>query len=67
MSATEIMQFIGNMGFPIFVAMYLLIRVEQKIEKLVLAFVDHTEAITRIMNELQLNNVAENKTHSTRK
>lgn len=41
--------FISNVGFPIFIAMFLLIRIESKIEKLVTAFVDLTESISRML------------------
>lgn len=41
--------FISNVGFPIFIAMFLLIRIESKFEKLVSAFVDLTESINKIL------------------
>lgn len=42
---------VSNVGFPIFIAMFLLIRVENKIDQLIGAFVDLTEAIGRLMDD----------------
>ena len=49
----ELISIISNVGFPIFIAMFLLIRVEQKIDTLVSAFVDLTEAITKLMDSAE--------------
>ena len=45
----EFIGIISNVGFPIFIAMFLLIRVETKIDQLIGAFVDLTESIGKIM------------------
>ena len=47
----EIVSIIKDIGFPIFVAMYLLARIEGKIDKLVAAFVDLTEAFTELAHQ----------------
>lgn len=49
----ELISIISNVGFPIFIAMFLLIRVEQKIDTLVSAFVDLTESITKLMDSAE--------------
>lgn len=46
----EFISVVSNVGFPIFIAMFLLIRVETKIDQLISAFVDLTESIGRMMD-----------------
>lgn len=41
--------FITNTGFPVFIAMYLLLRFDRKLDMLVAAFVDLTDALTSMM------------------
>lgn len=48
----EFVGILSNVGFPIFIAMFLLIRVENKIDQLIVAFVDLTEAIAGVMNHV---------------
>ena len=48
----ELIGIISNVGFPIFIAMFLLIRVENKIDQLISAFVDLTESITHMMDHV---------------
>lgn len=57
MSAIE--SFITNTGFPVFIAMYLLIRFDHKIDKLVVAFVDLTEAINGMLKVVAKQNHVE--------
>lgn len=49
---SEFEAFITNTGFPVFIAMYLLIRFDRKIDMLVGAFVDLTEALNGMMNHV---------------
>lgn len=46
----DFISIISNVGFPIFIAMFLLIRVENKIDKLIGAFVDLTDSINELIN-----------------
>lgn len=48
----DMISLIKDIGFPIFVAMYLLARIEGKIDKLVAAFVDLTEAFTDLTKQV---------------
>ena len=48
----ELISIVSNVGFPIFIAMFLLIRVEQKIDQLIGSFMDLTESITRMMDSV---------------
>ena len=45
----DFISIISNVGFPIFIAMFLLIRVENKIDKLIGAFVDLTDSINELI------------------
>ena len=47
----ELISIISNVGFPIFIAMFLLIRLETKIDQLVSAFIDLTETITQLVDD----------------
>lgn len=49
----ELISIISNVGFPIFIAMFLLIRLETKIDQLVSAFIDLTESINQLLDEKQ--------------
>lgn len=51
MQMQDFVNVVSNVGFPIFIAMFLLIRVENKIDQLIGAFVDLTEAIGRLMDD----------------
>jgi hypothetical protein len=46
----DLVSFIGNVGFPIAVAAYLLLRLETKMDKLTEAVVALKEATTRLKN-----------------
>ena len=46
----DFISIISNVGFPIFIAMFMLIRVENKIDKLIGAFVDLTDSINELIN-----------------
>ena len=48
----ELISIVSNVGFPIFIAMFLLIRVENKIDQLIGAFMDLTESISRMMDSV---------------
>jgi len=45
----ELMQLIGNVGFPIAVAVYLLLRVEKRLEELKNAVLDLKVAIEKLI------------------
>lgn len=47
----EFISVISNVGFPIFIAMFLLIRVENKIDTLVSTFIDLTDSIDRLVEQ----------------
>lgn len=47
----ELISIISNVGFPIFIAMFLLIRVEAKIDQLISAFMDLMDCITELTNK----------------
>lgn len=49
----ELISVISNVGFPIFIAMFLLIRVEAKIDQLISAFMDLMDCITELTNKKQ--------------
>lgn len=49
----DFISIISNVGFPIFIAMFLLIRVENKIDKLIGAFMDLTDSINELINVQQ--------------
>lgn len=44
----ELVSLISNVGFPIFVALYFLIRLENKLDRLTAAFIDLTEELSEI-------------------
>ena len=52
----DFISIISNVGFPIFIAMFLLIRVENKIDKLIGAFVDLTDSINDLIGQQGKNN-----------
>lgn len=47
----ELISIISNVGFPIFIAMFLLIRLETKIDQLISAFMDLTDSINQLVDE----------------
>lgn len=50
---------ISSVGFPIFIAMFILIRMENKIEKLISAFIELSESITKIIEKTEKNETNE--------
>lgn len=50
---------VSSVGFPIFIAMFILIRMESKIEKLVAAFVELSDSIEKIIEKTEKNETNE--------
>lgn len=51
MEIQEFIPFISNVGFPIFIAMFLLIKIENKIDQLIGTFMDLTDAIHSLIDK----------------
>ena len=49
----DFVSIISNVGFPIFIAMFILIRLESKIEKLIEAFMELTKTIKLFMTQVE--------------
>ena len=49
----DFVSIISNVGFPIFIAMFILIRLESKIEKLAEAFMELTKTIKLFMAQVE--------------
>lgn len=50
MNFEQLIGVVSNVGFPIFIAMFLLIRIENKIDQLISTFLDLTDAITELVD-----------------
>lgn len=50
MNFEQLIGVVSNVGFPIFIAMFLLIRIENKIDQLISTFMDLTDAITELID-----------------
>ena len=53
LSMEDFVSIISNVGFPIFIAMFILIRLESKIEKLAEAFMELTKTIKLFMAQVE--------------
>lgn len=56
MEMQEVIPFISNVGFPIFIAMFLLIRIENKIDQLIGTFMDLTDSINALVDRYDKGN-----------